>query len=72
MNNKTHRRAESSTRNVPSRAEHKEIGERNLGLFGLGGQDAEDRGIDVVLGDATNMGEFLHGVLVGHIATRDD
>jgi hypothetical protein len=54
---------------VPSWTEDEEICQGRAGGFGLGGEDAEDGGVDVVLGDATDVHEFLQSVFVGYIVS---
>lgn len=53
--------------NIPSRREDQDIGERSSGIAGLGGQDGEDGGVDVVDGDRANIDEFGQIILVWRI-----
>jgi len=43
---------------VPAGREDEEVGERSGGVAGLGGEDAEDGGVDVVDGDGANVDEL--------------
>ena len=67
----TYRRSEASRGNVPTRAEDQEIHQRNVGLLGFGGEDTKDGRVDVVLGDASYVDEFLECILVGNVANTD-
>ena len=63
-----HRRAEGAGRDIPAPGEDEEIGERRAGRLGPRGQNAEDGGIDVVLGDGADVDEFLQSIFVGDVA----
>jgi len=43
---------------VPAGREDEEVGERGGGVAGLGGENAEDGGVDVVDGDGANVDEL--------------
>ena len=64
---KAYRRTERARGNIPPSAEDEEVRERRTGRLRLRRQDAEDRGIDVVLLNAADVHELLRGVLVRHV-----
>lgn len=66
----TYRRPESMVADIPTFTEYEEIGQRNASCLGLGSEDAEDRRVDMIFRDASNENKFLHTVLIGHIANR--
>ena len=67
---KAHRGAERVRGDVPARAEDEQVRERVVRDLRLGGEHAEDGGVDVVLRDAAHVHELLHRVLVRHVAAR--
>jgi hypothetical protein len=56
---------------IPSRTEDQEVSEWNCWVLGFGSENAEDRGVDVILGDAADIDEFLHSILVWNVAFRN-
>lgn len=66
----TDRRPEGTRGDVPPPAENQEVRERCPWRLRLRGEDAEDRGVDVVLLNAADVHELLHCVLVRHVAVR--
>jgi len=67
----THRRSETSRGNIPTRTEDQKVHQRDIWLFGFGGEDTKNGRVDVVLGDASYVDEFLEGVLVGDVTKAD-
>ena len=55
------------TRNVPSRAEDQKVCERRSRIPGWGCENTEDRGVDVIHGNGSNIDEFGQVVFVRHI-----
>lgn len=53
--------------NIPSRRKDQEIGKRTCDVTGLGSQDTENGGINVINGDGADIDEFGHVILVGNL-----
>ena len=64
----TNWRPEGTVGDVPSSAEDQEVCKRRAGRLRFRGEDAEDGGVDMVLVNATDMGELLHCILVWDVA----
>lgn len=64
----TYGRTEGPVGDVPAPAEDEEVGEGRAGRLRLRGEHAEDGGVHVVLVDAPDVRELLHGVFIGHVA----
>lgn len=54
--------------NIPSRREDQEIGKRACEVTGLGRQDAEDRGINVINRDGADIDEFGHIIFIRNLS----
>lgn len=64
----TYWRAERLICNIPSFTKHKNVGQRDTGVLGFGGEDAETGRVDVIFRDTAHENELAHVVLVGHVA----
>lgn len=52
---------------IPSGAEDEEVDERCTRCLGFCSEDTEDRRVDMVLGDTSNIDELLESILVRHV-----
>ena len=69
-NNNTHRWTEGTRSDIPSRTENQEISQWDTGLLGFRCQNAEDRRVNMILGDTSNVGKFLQRIFIGDVANE--